>query len=192
MRPARPFLLDSTPLFQFDNSARLVLPAVLQPGMRDEHRPKQDLIHEVAGLRKQILDLKDAMTSRRRVEDALRSSEMLLRTLVDNAPVSLGLFRRDGTLVLCNRPFARMLGYDSPAELRRIGEVLGVFAKAEEQAVLLNAAASEPRGALFRNKNGDRSRLQVAAAPTDDPEIVVLVIFDQAPSPPPAFSFPSA
>ena len=39
--------------------------------MRDEHRPKQELIHEVTGLRKQVVDLKEAMTARRRVEDAL-------------------------------------------------------------------------------------------------------------------------
>src|SRR5919108_4534801 len=156
--------------------------------MRDEHRPKQDLIHEVTGLRKQIGDLKDAMTARRRVEDALRNSEMLLRTLVDHAPVGLGLFRRDGALLLANRPFARMLGYDSPAELRRIGEVLGVFASVEEQALLLSAPPSDPRSALFRHKNGDRSSLQVAAGPTDDPDLTVLVVFDRIPSPPPAFS----
>jgi PAS domain-containing protein len=65
--------------------------------MRDNHRPKQDLIHEVTGLRKQILDLKEAMVARRRVEDALRNAEALLRSLTDGAPVGLCLFRRDGT-----------------------------------------------------------------------------------------------
>jgi len=29
--------------------------------MRDQHRPKQDLLNEVAGLRKQVADLKEAM-----------------------------------------------------------------------------------------------------------------------------------
>ncbi len=96
--------------------------------MRDNHRPKQDLIHEVTGLRKQIVDLKEAMVARRRVEDALRDAESRLRSLTDGAPVGLCLFRRDGTPIAANAPFARMLGYESPAELQRVGGVLGVFA----------------------------------------------------------------
>ena len=49
--------------------------------MRDQHRPKQELINEVAALRKQVTDLKDAMTARRRVEDALRLAEEQLHAL---------------------------------------------------------------------------------------------------------------
>jgi PAS domain-containing protein len=79
-------------------------------GMRDQHRPKQDLINEVTGLRKQIADLREAMTARRRVEDALRQSEEQLRHLVDAAPVGLCLVRHDGTPVGANRTFARLLG----------------------------------------------------------------------------------
>src|SRR4051795_3183170 len=120
--------------------------------MRDNHRPKQELIHEVTGLRKQIVDLKEAMTARRRVEDALREAEALLRTLTDNAPVGLCLFRRDGTLLTANRPFARMLGYQSPAELQRLGGVLGVFASSEEQRRMLDCSCGGPRNAFFRHK----------------------------------------
>ena len=108
--------------------------------MRDNHRPKQDLIHEVTGLRKQIVDLKEAMVARRRVEDALRDAEALLRSLTDGAPVGLGLFRRDGTPLTANSPFARMLGYDTPAELQRVGGVLGIFASPEEQSRVLGCA----------------------------------------------------
>ena len=64
--------------------------------MRDQHRPKQELITEVVGLRKQIADLRDAMTARRRVEDALRQSEAQLHALVDSAPVGLCLFKPNG------------------------------------------------------------------------------------------------
>jgi hypothetical protein len=45
--------------------------------MRDQHRPKQDLIHEVVALRKQVTDLRDVMAFRGRVEDALRRAEDL-------------------------------------------------------------------------------------------------------------------
>lgn len=152
--------------------------------MRDEHRPKQELVHEVTGLRKQILDLKDAMTARRRVEDALRGAEALLRTLIDNAPVGLCLFRRDGTLLTANRPLARMLGYDSPAELQRVGGVLGVFACPEEQARLLGAPHGDPQGVLFRHKSGNRSCLEVMTASGDDSDSAVLVVFEQLSSRP--------
>jgi PAS domain S-box-containing protein len=155
--------------------------------MRDEHRPKQELIHEITGLRKQVIDLKEAMTARRRVEDALRAAEALLRTLTDNAPVGLCLFRRDGTLLTSNRPFARMLGYDSPAELQRVGGVLGVFASTEEQARMLGSSGNSRQGTLFRHKSGVRSSFEAIAAGCEDQETAVLVIFEcmslpQAPS----------
>jgi PAS domain-containing protein len=160
--------------------------------MRDEHRPKQELVHEVTGLRKQILDLKDAMTDRRRVEDALRAAVALLHTLIDNAPAGLCLFRRDGTLLTANRPFARMLGYNSPAELQRVGGVLGVFASAEEQARLLGSPCGGPRDVLFRNKSGTHSSLEVMAAAFDDHDYAVLVVFEQLSPQPPAFLSPPA
>jgi PAS domain S-box-containing protein len=145
--------------------------------MRDNHRPKQDLIHEVTGLRKQILDLKEAMVARRRVEDALREAESRLRSLTDGAPVGLCLFRRDGTPLTSNAPFARMLGYDSPAELQRIGSVLGVFATTEEQSRVLGEHVGHGSGAFFRHKDGDRICLSVMAAHCPEQDTVALVTY---------------
>jgi PAS domain S-box-containing protein len=146
--------------------------------MRDNHRPKQDLIHEVTGLRKQILDLKEAMVARRRVEDALREAESRLRSLTDGAHVGLCLFRRDGTPLTSNAPFARMLGYDSPAELQRIGSVLGVFATTEEQSRVLGEHRAGPgSGAFFRHKDGDRICLSVMAAHCPEQDTVALVTY---------------
>ena len=133
----------------------------------------------MTGLRKQVLDLKDAMTARRRVEDALRAAMALLHTLIDNAPVGLGLFHRDGTLLTANRPFARMLGYESPAELQRVGGALGVFASPEEQARMLGSACCAPQGALFRHKTGSHPSLEVVTAACDDHDYAVLVVFPQ-------------
>ena len=78
--------------------------------MRDQHRTRQDLSVEVTALRKQVADLKEAMVARRRVEDALRYAEEQLRTLADSAPVGLCLLHADGTPVVANRPFAKLLG----------------------------------------------------------------------------------
>jgi PAS domain S-box-containing protein len=147
--------------------------------MRDNHRPKQDLIHEVTGLRKQIVDLKEAIVARRRVEDALREAESRLRSLADGAPVGLCLFRQDGTPLTSNAPFARMLGYDSPAELQRIGSVLGVFATAEEQSrVLREQRMGYGSGAFFRRKDGDRICLRVMAAHCPEEDTVALVTYN--------------
>jgi PAS domain-containing protein len=151
--------------------------------MRDNHRPKQDLVHEVTGLRKQILDLKEAMVARRRVEEALRNAEALLRSLTDGAPVGLCLFRRDGTPLAANGPFARMLGYDSPAELQRIGGVLGIFATPEEQSRVLGSAwagnGSVPN-ASFRHKSGSRVSLGALASAGAEHEAVTLAVYDHS------------
>ena len=149
--------------------------------MRDEHRPKQDLIHDIAGLRKQVVDLKDAMTARRRVEDALREAETLLHSLTDGAPVGLVLFGRDGTILTANRPFARMLGYDSPAELQRVGGVLGVFANPSEQCRVLGpgSRADPPSNAVFRHKNGARFGFGVMVSSCPDQDSLVLAVFDR-------------
>jgi PAS domain-containing protein len=148
--------------------------------MRDNHRPKQDLIHEVTCLRKQILDLKEAMVARRRVEEALREAESRLRSLTDGAPVGLCLFRHDGTPMTANSPFARMLGYDTPAELQRVGGVLGIFASAEERCRVLDGAGAEAGSALaavFRHKDGGQLRLSAMAAACTEQDAVALVIY---------------
>jgi PAS domain-containing protein len=148
--------------------------------MRDEHRPKQELIHEVTGLRKQIVDLKDAMTARRRVEEALRATEALLRSLTDGAPVGLCLLRGDGTPLTANRPFARLLGYDSPTEFQSVGGVLGVFASQEDQCRVLSTAGTTGYvpGAVFRQKNGTGRRLSVIASRGPEEETVALAAFE--------------
>jgi PAS domain-containing protein len=151
--------------------------------MRDEHRPKQDLLHEITGLRKQIADLKESMTARRRVEDALRAAEELLRALADGAPIGLGLFRLDGTLLTANRPLARMLGYDSPAELQALGSVFGVFASPEELSRALTSTGAAPvtKEALLRRKDGCRCNHAVLAGQSSPEQAVTLAVFERAP-----------
>jgi PAS domain-containing protein len=185
MQRAEPLEAEPRPSsyrFSLIYGASAVRGAVLHRAMRDEHRPKQELIHEIAGLRKQVLDLKEAMTARRRVENALRSAYELLRALTDDAPIGLCLFRRDGTLLAANRTFARFLNYDSPAELQAVGGVLGFFATPEERSRALN----RPRGmetrieqTLFRTKEGCRRAHAMIAADCEEQQGVVAVVFDQ-------------
>jgi PAS domain S-box-containing protein len=149
--------------------------------MRDQHRPKQDLINEVVALRKQVADLREAMAARRRVEDALRHSEEQLRAMVDGSPVGLCLFRPDGTPVAANLPFARMLGYDSPGELLSVGEVLGVFTNRDEQARTADLFGQGEQSAgevLFRRKNGGPYASWVMGAACREPDAIALVVLE--------------
>lgn len=154
--------------------------------MRDQHRPKQDLINEVTALRKQVADLKGELVARRRVEDALRQSEEQLRGLADAMPVGLCLLRGNGSPLIVNRPFAALLGYDSPAELLRVGGPLGIFAsREEEQRVLAIAARGQDRlaGAIFRRKDGTRQTYAVLGTSRGDPPAVALVVLERQPQP---------
>jgi PAS domain S-box-containing protein len=154
--------------------------------MRDQHRPKQDLINEVTGLRKQVADLREAMTARRRVEDALRQNEEQLRQLVDAAPVGLCLFRPNGAPVAANRPFARLLGYDSTAELLRVADTLGVFGSREEQGRVLSLVErglERVAGVVFRRKDGTRQAFGVIGSVATDSQALVLVVLERQPQP---------
>ena len=150
--------------------------------MRDQHRPKQELINEIVALRKQVADLRQAMTARRRVEDALRQSEEQVRSLLDAAPVGLCLLRPNGSPVAANRPFARLLGYDSSSELLRVADTLGVFGSREEQGrvvTLVERGLERVAGVVFRRKDGSRQAFGVIGCVTADPPAVVLVVLER-------------
>ncbi|MEO7986455.1 MAG: PAS domain-containing protein [Gemmatimonadales bacterium] len=140
----------------------------------------------MTGLRKQIADLKDAMTARRRVEDALRAGEEQVRALADGAPVGLCLFQASGSPVAANRPFARLLGYESPAEMLRVAGSLGVFSDSNEQRRvfdLVGRGQDRVTGVIFRRKDGSRQALGVIGGNTGDPGTLVLVILERQPQP---------
>lgn len=150
--------------------------------MRDHHRPKQDLVNEVVALRKQVADLREAMAARGRVEDALRHSEEQLRALADGSPVGLCMLLPSGGPLAANRPFARMLGYDSSAELLSLGSVLGVFASREEQARVAGLVTSGEEftaKVLFRRKNGAPHASWVIGASCPEPAGITLVVLQE-------------
>ena len=149
--------------------------------MRDQHRSKQDLITEVVALRKQTADLREAMAAHRRVEDALRQSEEKLRALADGAPVGLCLVRADGIPLAANRPFAGLLGYDSPAELLRVAGVLGVFAQSEELSRVthwMHEGNLGPVDLRFRRKSGEPRACLVLGIAGEDPDTVSLAVVE--------------
>lgn len=164
--------------------------------MRDQHRSKQELCDEVAGLRKQVADLKAEMVIRRRVEDALRHSEEQLRALGDSAPAGLCLVLPGGTVRAANLPLARLLGYESVAELQRLGETFGLFDGPDElNRVLALGADGEQRmtDVRFRRKDGTSRALGVIGTRRREGDGVALAVLaeDRAATPhPPAETQP--
>ena len=57
------------------------------------------------------------VTERKRVEEALRASDRLFHSGFDHSPTGMALTGLDGRLVEVNAAFARMLGYEDPAQL---------------------------------------------------------------------------
>jgi PAS domain S-box-containing protein len=154
--------------------------------MRDQHRPKQELCDEVTALRKQVADLKAEMVVRRRVEEALRLSEEQLRALADSAPAGICIIRPGGTVRAANLPFARLLGYESAAELQRLSDVLGVFAGREElERVLAMAERDDQRmaGVLFRRKDGSQQSFNVIGAACAEVDAVAIAVLERQPQP---------
>lgn len=140
----------------------------------------------MAALRKQVADLKAEMVVRRRVEDALRLSEQQLRALADSAPAGLCIIRPGGTVRSANLPFARLLGYDSPAELARLSDVLGIFAGREElERVLAMAERADQRtvGVLFRRKDGSRQSFGVIGVACAESDAVAIAVLERQPQP---------
>jgi PAS domain S-box-containing protein len=111
--------------------------------MRDQHKPKEQLVNELANLRKQVDDLKAAAALRRRVEDALRQSEAQLRSLLDSTPTGIARLGVGGALLLANSALARLLGYATPAEALALTRVLGLFLTRDEERRVLERMAAE-------------------------------------------------
>lgn len=107
--------------------------------MRDQHKPKQDLINEVVGLRKQVADLKAAAVARWRAEEALRRSEEQYRALVEYVPGGICRLSPEGSLLQVNAAAASMLGYATRGEALDFGVRLGIFDGDAERERILDA-----------------------------------------------------
>jgi PAS domain S-box-containing protein len=86
---------------------------------------------------------------RKRAEDALRRAEERFRDIVENAVEGIFQSAPDGKLLAANPAFARVLGYESPAELRDgIGELTAHFVAPERHAEF--ARLLDERGVVQR------------------------------------------
>jgi PAS domain-containing protein len=83
----------------------------------------------------------------------------------------------DGTPVVTNRPFAHLLGYESPAELQRIASTFGIFGgPAELDRLRCTLQSGSPATLLFRRKDGQRESLEVVGAGRAEAGLNALVV----------------
>lgn len=134
--------------------------------MRDQHKPKQDLINEVIGLRKQVADLKEAAVARWRAEEALRRSEEQYRALVEYVPGAICRVSPEGEVLQANAAFADLLGYGSRSEAVEVGRMVGIFDGAAERDRILRAFSSadsvQGLGARLRRRDGAPTAVMVS------------------------------
>lgn|SRR5574337_2078095 len=154
--------------------------------MRDQHRPKQDLIAEVVGLRKQVADLKDAAVARWRAEQAVRHSEEQYRALVDHAPAGICRLTAEGEFLQVNATFAELLGYENRTEALDLGQTFGLFATQRDRDGVLRAfaEADEIRALPVRLRRADNTlmpvRLSGRRVPGADGEPAGMVVIVEA------------
>ncbi len=85
--------------------------------MTYEDKTKEQLITELAELRKRIAELEKSEIRRNQTEDALREAEARYRGIFENAVEGIFQTTPDGHFLAINPALARMLGYGSPGEL---------------------------------------------------------------------------
>jgi two-component system cell cycle sensor histidine kinase/response regulator CckA len=103
----------------------------------------------------------------RRAETALRASEASYSTLVEQAPVGIYRSSAAGRVQSANGALARILGYDSPAELLTLDMTRDVYADGAERQRLLDRDTYTDREydeveAIWKRKDGRRVTVQLS------------------------------
>jgi len=78
--------------------------------MKDEHKAKEQLINELAEMRRRIAGLEAADAERKRAEESLRESEARYRAIVEDQTELICRFRPNGTLTFVNEAYCRYFG----------------------------------------------------------------------------------
>src|SRR5580765_3434412 len=76
------------------------------------------------------------ITRQKEAEERLRASEAKYRSLIERAAFGIYLSTEDGRILEANPAMARMLGYDSPAELQTVGMADLYQSSADRQALI--------------------------------------------------------
>jgi PAS domain S-box-containing protein len=123
-------------------------------------------VRDFAGKITHFIAVKQDVTERHLAEEALQRSEARFRELIDNTPFGLYRSRTDGSIEFCNPALARMLGYDSVAEVLRLNLTTDVYLDPQVRARLI--AENRQRGLIesaeveWRRKDGRPIRVRLS------------------------------
>lgn len=94
-------------------------------GREDHNKTKDQLINELAEMRREIEELKKSEDGRREAEKTFREREEQFRNLMEYMPVSVQGYRTDGTVVYWNKASETIYGYSSDEALgRNLGDLI--------------------------------------------------------------------
>lgn len=142
---------------------------------------KSELQIEVTALRKQVADLKEAAAVRWRLESALRASEELVRSTLDDCPIPLCRLDESGKLMLANPALARLLGYGSRHELLELVPVLGLFADPSQFACIKKSTAKQSGLEMIaglRRKEGEICQALIRLNRSGSPPVYTIAVWE--------------
>ena len=136
---------------------RAMLEKILQGGTPEPHttqRMRKDgclvdvitstaLLRDASGEITGFMSVLTDITERKRAEEALQESEARFRTLIEKAPVAIGI-GRDGLNIYANQKYLDMFGFESASELA--GRPIAGHWAPEYQALINERAQQRSRG----------------------------------------------
>jgi len=78
---------------------------------------KSELIEEIESLKKQVRDFERIEDERKRAEKALQESEEKYRTIFDESPIGIELYKADGMQITANKASLKMFGIPDKFEI---------------------------------------------------------------------------
>jgi PAS domain S-box-containing protein len=128
--------------------------------------------HEIGG----IILFSEVISERKYMQEALQKSEERYRSLFKNAPVGVFYSTSSGKIISVNDEYARIMGYDSPDELKEIVNLPTIeekiYIRYDDLPNILKKAVSTPGTWMkseqhFRSKDGKHliANLRIRALP---------------------------
>ena len=107
--------------------------------MKDEDKTREQLVNELMQLRQRITELERAESEPKQAEEALKQAEERYRSIFENAVIGIVQATPEGKLLNVNPAYARMCGFESPAEMTATITDLGtqLYADPEDRTKIM-------------------------------------------------------
>ena len=104
--------------------------------MKDKNKTKAQLIDELTELRLRIAELEAIETERQQTQEALRASEELYRTLVNDSVLGMAINIPGETIVFGNRRLAEITGYSQAEYQSPQFNFMSLFLKEDHKSIV--------------------------------------------------------